>query len=81
MSKLMSRMRVSTKMMGNLKAERIPLLPQVHSVCVHVHVHVHIYAHVQHIYIDVNVYVALLSMDSYVLTVICGPSLFQKQLL
>ena len=36
MSKLMNQVRVATEMMGNLKAERIPLLPhvQVHScVC------------------------------------------------
>ena len=44
MSKL-SQMRVSTKMMGNLKAESIPLLPQVHSVCVCTYMYMHISMH------------------------------------
>ena len=36
MSKLMNQVRVATKMMDNLKVERVPLLPQVHSgKCVH----------------------------------------------
>ena len=35
----MSQVRVATKMAGNLKAERVPLLFQVYIIVLYVHVH------------------------------------------